>query len=224
MSDHESVKSAFTTHQEPKPDVGERISSTVSDSIAVKRRFFDAHAADVARAAEILGAAFRAGRKLLVCGNGGSAADAQHIAGEFVNQFLLKDRRALPALALTTDGGVLTCVANDTGFARVFARQVEAFGAEGDVLLLITTSGNSPNVLAAAEVARGRGMKVVGLLGRDGGSVLRLCDHALVVESDDTQRIQETHNLIGHIVCDLVEQMLFEVISDKSLFENSLWR
>ena len=189
--------------------INEHVSNAVADSIEIKRRFFDAHAADVVRAAEILGAAFRVGGKLLICGNGGSAADAQHIAGEFVNQFLLKDRRALPALALTTDGGVLTCVANDTGFVRVFARQVEAFGAEGDVLLLITTSGNSPNVLAAAEVARERGMKVVGLLGRDGGSVRRLCDHALVVESHDTQRIQETHNLIGHIICDLVERMLF---------------
>lgn len=209
MSDQESVKSAFTIHDELKPGGGEYINTIVSDSIAVKRRFFDARAADVARAAEIIGAAFRDGHKLLVCGNGGSAADAQHIAGEFVNQFLLKERRALPALALTTDGGVLTCVANDTGFVRVFARQVEAFGAEGDVLLLITTSGNSPNVTAAAETARERGMKVVGLLGRDGGSVRSLCDLALVVESDDTQRIQETHNLIGHIVCDLVERMLF---------------
>src|SRR5205085_933751 len=133
-------------------------------------------------------------------------------AGEFVNQFLLKSRRALPALALTTDGGVLTCVANDTGFERVFARQVEAFGAEGDVLLAITTSGNSPNVVAAAEVARARGMKVVGLLGRDGGRVRELCDLALVVESDDTQRIQETHNLVGHVLCDLVEQMLFNEV------------
>jgi len=209
LSDHESVKSALTIRDELKPETGERISSTVADSIAVKRRFFDAHAADVARAAEIIGAAFRDGHKLLICGNGGSAADAQHIAGEFVNQFLLKDRRALPALALTTDGGVLTCVANDMGFVRVFARQIEAFGAEGDVLLAITTSGNSPNVLAAAEAARTHGMKVVGLLGRDGGSVRSLCDLALVVESDDTQRIQETHNLIGHIVCDLVERMLF---------------
>jgi D-sedoheptulose 7-phosphate isomerase len=187
----------------------ERISSTVADSIEVKRRYFAAHAGEVARAAEVLAEAFGAGGKLLVCGNGGSAADAQHIAGEFVNQFLLKGRPALPALALTTDGGVLTCVANDTGFERVFARQVEAFGARGDVLLAITTSGNSPNVVAACEQARAKGMRVVGLLGRDGGRVRALCDLALVVPSDDTQRIQETHNLIGHILCDLVEQTLF---------------
>ncbi|MDQ3805882.1 MAG: D-sedoheptulose 7-phosphate isomerase [Acidobacteriota bacterium] len=183
--------------------------SIVDDSIEAKRRFFDGSAADVARAAHLLAESFRAGGKLLVCGNGGSAADAQHIAGEFVNQFLLKGRPALPALSLATDGGVLTCVANDTGFERVFARQVEAFGARGDVLLVISTSGNSPNVVAAAETARRRGLTVLGLLGRDGGRVRELCDLALVVESGDTQRIQETHNLVGHVLCDLVERMLF---------------
>jgi D-sedoheptulose 7-phosphate isomerase len=209
LSNSEPLKSAFTIRDELKPGVGERINSIVSDSIEAKRRFFEANALDVARAAGIIGSAFRAGGKLLVCGNGGSAADAQHVAGEFVNQFLLKERRALPALALTTDGGVLTCVANDTGFERVFARQVEAFGSEGDVLLAITTSGNSPNVVAAAEAAHARGMRVVGLLGRDGGRVRHLCDLALVVESQDTQRIQETHNLVGHVLCDLVERMLF---------------
>ena len=181
----------------------------VATSLEVKRSYFERHAEEVSRAAALIAEAFRAGGKLLVCGNGGSAADAQHIAGEFVNQFLMKNRRALPALALTTDGGVLTCVANDTGFERVFARQVEAFGAGGDVLLAITTSGNSKNVVAAAEVAGARGMKVVGMLGRDGGRVRALCDLALVVESDDTQRIQETHNLVGHVLCDLVERLLF---------------
>jgi len=189
--------------------MSEAIKSIVAESLKVKRRYFDEHAADVARAARLLASAFASGRKLLICGNGGSAADAQHVAGEFVNQFLARGRRALPALALTTDGGVLTCVANDTGFERVFARQVEAFGGEGDVLLAITTSGNSPNVVAAAEVARARGMKVVGLLGRDGGRVRRLCDLALVVPADDTQRVQETHNLIGHVLCHLVENILF---------------
>ena len=189
--------------------MSEVIKSIVAESLEVKRRYFDEHAGEVARAARLMADAFAAGRKLLICGNGGSAADAQHVAGEFVNQFLAKGRRALPALALTTDGGVLTCVANDTGFERVFARQVEAFGGAGDVLLAVTTSGNSANVVAAAEVARALGMKVVGLLGRDGGRVRDLCDLALVVASGDTQRVQETHNLIGHVLCHLVENMLF---------------
>ena len=193
---------------------GRHVASAVADSIEVKRRFFASHAEDVERVAAVIAECFRSGGKLLVCGNGGSAADAQHVAGEFVNRFLVRDRRALPALALTTDGGVLTCIANDTGFERVFARQVEAFGSEGDVLLAITTSGNSPNVEAAAVVARERGVKVVGLLGRDGGRVRQLCDLALVVESADTQRIQETHNLVGHVLCDLVERTLFPEETD----------
>ena len=195
--------------------MSERISAIVADSLEVKRRFFAAHAAEIERGARIIANCFNAGGKLLLCGNGGSAADAQHIAGEFVNQFVRQERRALPALALSTDGGVLTCVANDTGFERVFARQVEAFGASDDALLAITTSGNSPNVIAAAAEARRKGMQVIGLLGRDGGQARALCDVALVVASDDTQRIQETHNLLGHILCDLVERMLFTEERDK---------
>ena len=211
MSDDQNFSFTLTSMSDdgPEADAVERVRATFARSVEVKGRYFAEHAADVARAAGLIAEAFAAGGKLLICGNGGSAADAQHIAGEFVNQFLSKDRRALPALALTTDGGVLTCIANDNGFERVFARQVEAFGARGDVLLAITTSGNSPNVLAAAEQAREQGLKVVGLLGRDGGRVRESCDLALVVPSDDTQRIQETHNLIGHVLCDLVEQALF---------------
>jgi D-sedoheptulose 7-phosphate isomerase len=187
----------------------DRISSIVTDSLDVKRRYFAEHAEEVERAALIISDAFSAGGKLLLFGNGGSAADAQHIAGEFVNRFSVEDRRALPAIALSTDGGVLTCIANDTGFEKVFARQVEALGARGDVCLAITTSGNSPNVVAAIEEARVREIKIIGLLGRDGGRCAPLCDLALVVPSNDTQRIQETHNLIGHIICELVEFALF---------------
>lgn len=207
MSDQQPATQEATPRAAGAP--GPYIDAAVADSLEVKRRFFAEHAGDVGRAAEMVAASFRAGGKLLVCGNGGSAADAQHLAGEFVNQFLLKDRPALPALALNTDGGVLTCIANDTGFERVFARQVEAFGAPGDVLLLISTSGNSPNVLAAAKTARRRSLNVLGLLGRDGGRARALCDLALVVASADTQRIQETHNLVGHILCGLVERALF---------------
>ena len=188
--------------------VTDRISAIVADSLETKRRFFEVHADEVQRAAEMIAAAFTAGGRLLLFGNGGSAADAQHIAGELVNRFLLK-RRALPAIALTTDGGVLTCIANDTGFENVFARQIEALGAKGDLCLAISTSGTSPNIVAACEQAREQGIGVIGLLGRDGGSVKSLCDLALIVESDDTQRIQEAHNLIGHILCELIEAEIF---------------
>ena len=185
-----------------------RITSIVADSLETKRRFFEAHAGQVQQAAEMIAETFKSGGKLLVFGNGGSAADAQHLAGELVNRFL-QQRKALPAIALTTDGGVLTCIANDTGFENVFARQIEALASKGDICLAITTSGTSPNVLVACEMAREQKTKVIGLLGRDGGTVKPLCDLALIVESEDTQRIQETHNLIGHIICELVEAELF---------------
>jgi D-sedoheptulose 7-phosphate isomerase len=191
--------------------VTDRISAIVAESLEVKRRFFSEHGTDVARAAELIADAFKANGKLLVFGNGGSAADAQHIAGEMVNRFL-QHRKALPAVALTTDGGVLTCIANDSGFENVFARQIEALGTKGDACLAISTSGTSANVIVACEQARKQGMVVIGLLGRDGGRVAALCDLALVVRSNDTQRIQETHNLIGHIVCELVEAKLFPAI------------
>jgi D-sedoheptulose 7-phosphate isomerase len=189
--------------------MNERIQSIVADSLEVKRRYFAEHGAEVSRAATMIADCFQSGGKLLLFGNGGSAADAQHIAGEFINRFLPQERRALPAIALSTDGGVLTCIANDTGFENIFARQVEALGSRGDVCLAITTSGNSPNIVAAIKKARAKEMKVLGLLGRDGGLCAELCDLALVVTSNDTQRIQETHNLIGHIVCELVEMILF---------------
>ncbi len=188
----------------------DQISAIVADSLEVKRRFFSEHAAAVHRAAEMIANAFKGNGKLLVFGNGGSAADAQHIAGELVNRFL-QDRRALPAVALTTDGSVLTCIGNDAGFENVFARQIEALGAKGDVCLAISTSGTSPNVTTACEQARKQGIVVIGLLGRDGGQAAALCDLALIVPSSDTQRIQETHNLIGHIVCELVEAELFPI-------------
>jgi D-sedoheptulose 7-phosphate isomerase len=188
--------------------VTDRISLIVTASLDVKSRFFGLHAEDVERAAGMISAALKSGGKLLIFGNGGSAADAQHIAGELVNRFL-QERKALPAIALTTDGGVLTCIANDTGFENVFARQIEALGREGDVCVAISTSGQSTNIVVACEQARSQGIKVIGLLGRGGGKVAPLCDLALIVPSDDTQRIQETHNLIGHILCELIESNIF---------------
>ena len=186
----------------------DQIQAIVAASLETKRLFFEAHGHEVERAASLIADAFKAHGKLLVFGNGGSAADAQHIAGELVNRFLQK-RRGLPAIAMTTDGGVLTCVANDTGFENVFARQIEALGAKGDACLAISTSGTSANVVRACEQAREQGISVIGLLGRDGGRVAPLCDLALIVQSDDTQRIQETHNLIGHVLCELIEARVF---------------
>jgi D-sedoheptulose 7-phosphate isomerase len=189
--------------------MNERITAIVAESLEVKRRYFAEHAEEVVRAASMIAACFGAGGRVLLCGNGGSSTDAQHVAGEFVNQFGKVKRRALPALALSTDGGVLSSIANDTGFENVFARQIEAFGERGDVLIAISTSGTSANIVRACEAARERELKVIGLLGRDGGEVRALCDLALVVASDDTQRIQETHNLVCHILCELVERTLF---------------
>ncbi|HWI40455.1 MAG TPA: D-sedoheptulose 7-phosphate isomerase, partial [Verrucomicrobiae bacterium] len=151
--------------------------------------------------------ALLAGRKVLVMGNGGSAADAQHLAAEIVGRFR-RERRAYPAIALTTDSSILTSVGNDYGFEAIFSRQIDALAVEGDVVVGISTSGNSRNVAGALELARARGCRTVGLLGRDGGSIRSLCDVAIVVPSQETPRIQEIHILAIHILCDLVEAEL----------------
>jgi len=158
--------------------------------------------------AELLVEAFRNGKKLLVMGNGGSAADAQHLAGEIVGRFRL-ERPGLPAIALNTDTSILTAVGNDYGYEAIFRRQVEAHGQEGDVVIGISTSGSSPNVLSALRLAREKGCRTVGLLGKDGGSIKGLVDIDLTVPGHDTPRIQEGHITIIHILCELVEQALF---------------
>ncbi|MDG1945198.1 MAG: D-sedoheptulose 7-phosphate isomerase [Halioglobus sp.] len=152
---------------------------------------------------------YEAGNKLLIAGNGGSAADAQHIAAEFVSRFNF-DRPGLPALALTTDTSILTAVGNDYGYDQLFRRQIEANGVAGDVFLGISTSGNSPNILQALEAARLKGITTIGLTGQHGGSMRELCDHCLCVPSGDTPRIQEAHILIGHTICGMVELALFK--------------
>ena len=161
----------------------------------------------IEQAGALIANALGAGRKLLLCGNGGSAADSQHIAAELTGRFI-QDRRPLAALALTTDTSALTCIANDYSFEDVFARQVAGLGAPGDCLIGISTSGQSRNVIKAVEVARGVGMPVIGLLGRDGGALRTLCDVAIVVPSPTTARIQEAHILIGHTLCGLIETTL----------------
>ena len=159
-------------------------------------------------AAERIAGCLRDGRKLMLCGNGGSAADCQHLAAEFTGRFC-RDRVPLPAIALTTDSSVLTCIGNDYGFDEVFARQVTALGQKGDCLVAISTSGNSKNVLRAVEAARERGIATIGLLGRDGGSIAGRCDLPLVIPGQHTAHIQEAHIFIGHAWCALVEHVLF---------------
>lgn len=158
--------------------------------------------------AAMLVGVLNAGGKLLVMGNGGSAADAQHLAAELVGRFLM-ERRALPAIALTTDTSILTAVGNDYGFDQVFSRQVEALAAPGDMVLGISTSGHSRNVINGLAVAREKACSTVGLLGRDGGAIAGMVDLSLTVASPETPRIQEAHQLIIHIICDLVEKQLF---------------
>lgn len=155
-------------------------------------------------AAEVVGA-LRSGGKVMFCGNGGSAADAQHLAAELVVRFR-RMRRALPAVALTTDTSVLTAGANDLGFEEVFARQVEALGEAGDVLVLHSTSGESENLIRAADVARLRGLTTIALLARGGGRLRGCVDHALVVPTDSTARAQEIHLALGHVICELVDR------------------
>lgn len=181
-----------------------------ADNLAEHQRLFQQlHAleAPVLAAGRLLADSLRAGGKLLACGNGGSAADAQHLASELTGRFL-HDRPPLAALALTTDSSALTCIANDYAFDQVFARPLRALGRPGDVLVAISTSGHSANVLRAVQAAREIGMPVIGLLGRDGGAIAPLADVALVVPSPTTARIQEAHILIIHTLCGLVEQHL----------------
>jgi phosphoheptose isomerase len=161
----------------------------------------------MAQAADIIDQCLRAGNKLLVCGNGGSAADASHFATELVVRFV-KDRRALPAICLTSDSGILTAAGNDYGFDEVFARQVAAFGAPGDVLICLTTSGKSRNLIRALEEAKARKLKTVAFLGRDGGSSIGIADIDLLVRSDSTARVQEAHQLMLHVLCEIIEARL----------------
>jgi len=183
------------------PSLERLVRATLLDGARVR---IDLDVAAIARAAELMCSAVLAGKKVLLCGNGGSAADAQHIAAELVGRFVI-ERRPLAAIALTTDTSALTAIANDYGYEHVFSRQVEALGAEGDVLIAITTSGTSKNVLAAATVARARGMKVIGLTGGKGAAFVAACDAGVAVPSTVVARIQECHITIGHLLCEAVD-------------------
>ena len=162
---------------------------------------------EIASAGELCGRALAQGQRIYLCGNGGSAADAQHIAAELIGRFV-HDRRALPAIALTTDTSALTAIGNDYGYDEVFSRQVEGLCREGDVLIAISTSGNSGNILKAVDAAHRAGASVIGLSGKSGGALDAKCDVSLVVPSDITARIQEMHIVIGHLICALTEEHL----------------
>jgi D-sedoheptulose 7-phosphate isomerase len=188
------------------------IARHAEEGLRLRKDFFAAQMKNLEECAQRIALAVAKGNKLLICGNGGSAADAQHLAGEFVNRFLL-DRPPLPALALTTDSSVLTAIGNDFGFEQVFAKQIYALGAPGDVLLAISTSGKSPNVLAALRAAREKDMYVVGLSGA-GHGMDELCDIVMHVPHASTPLVQEVHIGAGHLICALVDHFLFkDVIS-----------
>jgi len=186
----------------------DQLQSIVTDSLGLKQEFFEENAAKVLDAGQLMVEALRSGKKVLAFGNGGSAADAQHFAAELVNRFGF-DRPALAAIALTTDSSILTSVANDSDFNEVFRRQVEALGAEGDVALAISTSGNSPNVLEAVTACRDRKVKTIGLAGRDGGALADRVELCLTVPHRETSRIQEVHSMIVHLLCQIIEDELF---------------
>ena len=175
-------------------------------SAKVKLAVARTHGRQFDRAAALLVRALKRGGKVLFFGNGGSAADAQHLATELTGRYLAEHRRALPGIALTTDTSALTAIANDFGYARVFARQVEALARKGDVVVAISTSGRSPSVLEGIRAARARGAGVIGLTGARGGAMAALCDAAFIVPADDSPPIQECHIAIGHILCDCVER------------------
>ena len=184
-----------------------------ADEGAILRKdFFAVHGETVAATARRMAATIASGGKILLAGNGGSAADAQHWAAEFVNRFLM-DRPPLPAIALTTDSSALTAIGNDFGFEHVFAKQLRALGKAGDVLIGISTSGNSANVLAALEAAREMGVHTVGITGEGGGKMAPLCDFLLPVAHPSTPLVQELHAAIGHMLCALTDYYLFEQVA-----------
>ncbi len=185
----------------------ERAGTRLRDLAALAVRTAEALAPEIARAAALVRRTLDGGGTLLFCGNGGSAADAQHMATEYVVRYM-RNRRALPAIALTTDTSLLTAAGNDLGFDEIFSRQVEALARPGDLLVIHSTSGNSPNVLRAAEAARAKGVAVLSLSARDGGALRPLSDLALVIPTDRTDRAQEIHLCVQHLICEVVEDAL----------------
>src|SRR4030066_549948 len=189
-------------------NVNDKIIGLFGDSIRVKEQFVSQYASLIREGSELIVSCFRNGNKLLLMGNGGSSSDASHIAGEFVNA-CLTDPPPPPAIALNTDMAVITSIGNDYGFNLIFSRQVETLAKEGDIVIAISTSGNSPNVIAAVETARKMGNTTIGLPRGSGGKLASLVDHAFIVQSEATPRIQEGHITLGHVICQVVEDALF---------------
>jgi D-sedoheptulose 7-phosphate isomerase len=187
----------------------DEIMQTFRESADLKIRFIRQNAEVLGQAVGMVVEAFKAGNKVLLFGNGGSAADAQHIAAEFVNRYQI-ERPPLPAIALTTDTSILTSISNDYGYIDSFSKQVKALGREGDVAIGISTSGTAANVIKAIKAAKEMGLKTISLTGGDGGDLAKLTDIALVVDSPITPRIQEVHITIGHVLCEMVDRMLFQ--------------
>jgi D-sedoheptulose 7-phosphate isomerase len=186
----------------------QKLNDIINKTILTKEKCLEVNRKAILQGVELIERTFRENNKILICGNGGSAADSQHIAAEFVSRYLI-ERPALFAIALNSNTSTLTAIGNDYGYDFVFSRQVEAFGAKGDILWAISTSGNSKNVIRAVEVAKKRGMFIIGMTGEGGGQLGKLCDVLLSVPSKHTPNIQECHITIGHIICEIVESNLF---------------
>ena len=188
----------------------EKILKAFEESISVKEKFAKDNIDAILEVSKVIADTFNDGKKLILFGNGGSAADASHIAAEFVNRFK-KERPSLPAIALNTDMAVITAIANDYDYSDVFAKQLKALGAEGDIVLAISTSGSAANVLKAMEVAKKKRLKTIAFTGAKGEKFASKATYAFIVPSDNTPRIQETHITLGHVLCQMVEEILFEV-------------
>jgi len=188
----------------------EKILKEFKESIAVKEDFVKGHIETIIEVAKAIASTFNDGNKILLFGNGGSSTDASHIAAEFINRFK-RERPGLPAIALNTDMAVITSIANDYDFSEIFARQLKALAVEGDMVFAISTSGTSPNVIKALDVAKKKKLKTVFLTGSKGEKVAAKATYSFVVPSDNTARIQETHITLGHVLCLMVEEILFEV-------------
>lgn len=187
----------------------EKILKAFKESISVKEHFVNENLDTLSEVSQLLADSFNNGGKLILFGNGGSATDASHIAAEFVGRFK-KERPPLPAIALNTDTAVLTCIANDYDFSQIFARQIKALARENDIVIAISTSGNSPNVIKAVETAKKMKLKTIAFTGQKGDKLASKTDYVLAVPSVNTARIQETHITIGHVLCQMVEELLFE--------------